>query len=146
MRARIARFIDWQAEWVAEFLHSRAGFLWLVYGTVLWIPFVVLGLDPHGFLYLYVATSLSLITQVPLAMLAYWAARDAKQGEALTKQTLQNQTDMLKLLIDQFGESNENMDEILDELREEIEHRHQHEQAGGVLPVVDPPLDVDEKA
>jgi len=140
-----ARSIDRQGEWMAEFLHSRAAFVWLVYGTILWIPFVVLGLDPHGFLYLYVATSLSLITQVPLAMLAFWAARDSKQGEELTKQTLQNQTDMLKLLINKFGEQEETFDDILEEIREEIDHHHSHE-AGGVLPVDDPPLDVDEEA
>ena len=146
METWLARFIDRQAEWLADWLRSRWAFVWLVYGTLMWIPLVILGIDHQGFLYLYVATSMSLITQSPLAMLAYWAHRDAKQGEELTKQTLQNQTDMLKLLIDQFGESNETYDEILEELREEIEHHHQHEQAEGLLPVVDPELDVDEEA
>lgn len=72
--------VDAQARWVANWLRSRSAFITLVYGTVLWIPFVVLGLDPHGFLYLYIATSLSLVTQVPLAMLAYWASREAESA------------------------------------------------------------------
>jgi hypothetical protein len=137
--SRLARSIDAQAAWVAHFLHSRAAFIWLVYGTVLWIPFVVSNLDPHGFLYLYIATSLSLVTQVPLAMLAYWASRDAKQSEELTRQMLKNQTDMLKFLIAEFGEFGEEIGEIIVEIKE-----HHDEETDGVLPVVDPPLDVEE--
>lgn len=111
--------LDRQARWVANWLHSRSAFIWLVYGTVAWIPFVVLGLDPHGFLYLYIATSLSLVTQVPLAMLASWAAQEAMRSEELTRQTLENQTDMMKLLLKEFEEFEEEIDEIRDELRDE---------------------------
>lgn len=118
-RTRFTASLDRQARWVANWLSSRSAFVWLVYGTIAWIPFVVLGLDPHGFLYLYVATSLSLITQVPLAMLASWAGIESKKAETLTRQSLENQRDMLKLLLDQFGEFEEELDELKDELRDE---------------------------
>lgn len=111
------RFIDRQAEWVATWLYSRSAFIWLVYGTILWIPLVVLGLDPHGFLYLYVATSMSLVTQVPLAMLAYRAQRDAAHSEEITRQTLTNQTDMMRLMLEKFGGFEHELDEIVDDLR-----------------------------
>lgn len=133
----VARQIDRQAKWMAHFLHSRAAYVWLVYGTILWIPLVVAGIDGHGFLYLYIATSLSLITQVPLAMLAYWAARDSKHGEELTIQTLKNQSDMLTFLLNKFGELEE-------DIREELEAHHEG-QTVGVLPVVDHPVDVEEE-
>lgn len=118
VRSFIARMLDVQAQWVANWLRSRSAFVWLVYGTVLWVPFVVFGFDPHGFLYLYIATSLSLITQVPLAMLAFWAKEEAHKNEELTMQTLQNQSDMMKLMLTKFGGFEEELGEIFEDIRE----------------------------
>jgi hypothetical protein len=80
-RAWWQTMIDRQAAWVAGWLRSRAAFVQITYGSLLWVPFVALSIDQHGFLYLYIATTLSLVTQVPLAMLAFWASRDAKAAE-----------------------------------------------------------------
>ena len=118
LREYVGRSIDAQASYVANWLYSRAAFVWLVYGTIAWIPLVILGIDHQGFLYLYIATSLSLVTQVPLAMLAYHASRDAKRGEQLTRQTLQNQSDMMKLMLTKFGGFEEELEEILGDMRE----------------------------
>lgn len=115
------RFIDWQAEAVARWLYSRIAYIQLVYGTLLWVPLVVLGFDQHGFIYLYIATAMSLITQSPLAMLAHKASRDAQEAEKLTEQALRNQTDMLNFLINQFGEFKED----IEELQDDIEGRHE---------------------
>lgn len=117
----IGRFIDWQAETVAEWLYSNLAYVQLVYGTVFWIPLVVFGYDQHGFLYLYIATALSLITQSPLAKLAHRAQQDAKDAEILSQQTAKNQTDMLNFLIHQFGELKDEVEEIAGE----IEHHHE---------------------
>lgn len=110
------RLIDWQAEAVARWLYSRIAYVQLVYGTFLWVPLVVLGFDQHGFIYLYIATAMSLVTQSPLAMLAHKASRDAKEAEKLTEQALRNQTDMLNFLIHQFGEFKEEIEEIADDI------------------------------
>jgi len=108
-------FIDRQARWVTDWLHSRSAYVILVYGTILWIPLVILGLDQHGFIYLYIATSLSLITQVPLAMLAYMAMQEGKNNEILIIQTLQNQKDMITFLLAQQKEHGEILKNIKDE-------------------------------
>lgn len=107
-----ARTIDAQARWVATWLHSRTAFVQLVYGSLLWIPFVALGIDGHGFLYLYVATTLSLITQVPLAMLSYWAAIEARSAE-------RNQLDTMKLLVSLAEHLGHKLEEIQADLEEE---------------------------
>lgn len=106
-----SRAIDAQARWVARWLHSRTAFVQLVYGSLLWIPFVVLGIDGHGFLYLYVATTLSLVTQVPLAMLSYWAAQETRASE-------QNQIDTMKLLVTLAERLGHQLEEIEADLEE----------------------------
>jgi len=134
MRQWIGYSIDRQSRWVARWLHSRSAFVWLVYGTVLWIPLVAIGVDPHGFLYLYIATSLSLITQVPLAMLAYWAAQEGSKNEEMNFQMLSNQADMMRLVLQQAGDIEEDLERLLG---------GDDEETGSVLPLVDEELEVD---
>lgn len=123
MREYVGRVIDVQARWLARWLHSRWAFVQLVYGTIFWIPFVAFGLDPHGYLYLYVATSLSLITQSPIAMLALWAAQEAHRNEELTMQMLKNQTDTMRLLLEQF-------EDLEEDITQELKAHHDDEEAG----------------
>lgn len=118
MKAWLARFIDRQSEWVARWLHGRWAFVLLVYGTILWIPLVALGIDHNGFWYLYVATSLSLVTQAPLAFLAALAAKEAAKNEELTRQSLKNQADTLKLLLTQFETFEDDVEHILGEIHD----------------------------
>lgn len=114
---RLTRSIDRQARWLAEFLYSRASYVLLVYGTLGWIPLVVLRVDKGGFLYLYIATSLSLITQNPLAMLGKWAATEAKRSE-------ETQVEMMKLLValaEKIVVELEEQDAVLELLEEKVE-------------------------
>lgn len=118
MKAWIARFIDRQSKWVATWLHGRSAFVLLVYGTLLWIPLVALGIDHNGFWYLYVATSLSLVTQAPLAWLAARAAQEAAKNEELTRQSLKNQADTLKLLLAQYEAIEDDVERIVEEIHD----------------------------
>jgi len=52
------RIVDHLAYAISDWLGSRAAFVQITLGTILWVPFVIIGLDGHGFLYLYVATAL----------------------------------------------------------------------------------------
>lgn len=114
----LAEAIDRQSRWVATWLHGRWAFALLVYGTILWIPLVVLGIDHQGFMYLYVATSLSLVTQAPLAYLAAMAAKEAARNEELTKQALKNQSDTLRLLLVQYEAIEDDVEEIVREIHD----------------------------
>lgn len=103
---RCRQWIDQQALWVAGWLGGRAAFVQLTYGTIIWIPLVVLGIDRGGFLFLYLATSVSLITQVPLAMIGQKAREEAhRAGEAALRheeaqiQMLRNQADTLTAIV-----------------------------------------------
>ena len=113
--------VDRQAAWVAAWLYSRSAFVWLVYGSVAWVPLVVGGFDKHGFLYLYIATSLSLITQAPLAMLARRAALDAAAAEQKGQATMEAMLAALEALEtvlisvrEDLDEQAEDLDEVLD--------------------------------
>jgi oligoribonuclease (3'-5' exoribonuclease) len=52
-----------------------------VYGSLLWIPLVLTGYDPHGFVYLYIATVISMTTQNPLAVKGEQARAEAEKAD-----------------------------------------------------------------
>lgn len=89
----------------------------------MWIPLVVFGWDKHGFLYLYIATALSLITQVPLAMIGSRAAEKAEAAEARTIEalgailatmtTVHAMVELMRVELDQH-------EEILEEIHDEV--------------------------
>jgi len=119
VRAWLARTIDRQARWLADWLYSRAAFIILVYGTLGWVPLVVLGYDKGGFLYLYIATSLSLVTQNPLAMLGKWAATEAKRSEEVQIEAIKLLVALSEKIVHELEEQDvvlEHIDEKVDEL------------------------------
>ncbi|MDE2100540.1 MAG: hypothetical protein KGL39_25070 [Patescibacteria group bacterium] len=121
---RIRRALDQQAEWVINWLRSRTAFVQLVYGTILWVPLVVLGIDEHGFLYLYIATSLSLITQVPLAMIGYRAHREAKLAEekiSIALDAILASSRAVHILIETVSMELKEQDALLEEIHEEVQ-------------------------
>ena len=83
------KLIDQVAEWTVVWLRSRAAFIQIALVTILWIPLVVTGIDKNGFLYLYIATALSIFTQVPLAMIGYRAMKKAEGAEERTVTALE---------------------------------------------------------
>lgn len=96
-RSRAA--IDLCAEAVADWLGSRAAFVQVCAGTLISVPLTVFAIDPHGFTFLYVATALSLVTQVPLAMIGVKARLEAQQAEiasALALAEIEHALDILE--------------------------------------------------
>ena len=110
--AGLGRFNRWLA--------SPAGFIQATILTIAWTVAAVLGVDEHGFWFLYVATAFSFVTQFNLAIFASRAgasaraaddrayktlqrmeASDDADGEILLslKQALENQKDVLGTLI-----------------------------------------------
>ena len=127
MLAFFRRVIDGQAEWLARSLYSRWGYVLLVYGSILWVPLVVFSIDDHGFLYLYIATSLSLVTQVPLAMLARKAAQEAMHADTMSRQILENMLSTMEAvhaLVQSVRSEMESQEDLLESL---AEHRHEVE-------------------
>lgn len=61
VHALVERFNDW--------LGSYAGFVLALIISLVWNAAVIVGLDPHGFVYLYLATELGIITQFNLAII-----------------------------------------------------------------------------
>lgn len=107
MRSVIVRVIDAAALWTVEWLGSRAAFVQIMLVTVASVPLTVTAIDPHGFYFLYVATALSLVTQVPLAMIGQRAREEAiKAEEAASRmeeaqlQLLRNQSDTLAAMLE----------------------------------------------
>jgi len=117
VRRSLAVAIDAQARWLADWLYSRTAYVLLVYGTILWVPLAVLGVDKHGFVYLYVATSLSLVTQVPLAMLGRSAAAEARRSEQVQIETMK----LLVALSEKIVKELETQDEVLESIEERVD-------------------------
>lgn len=114
--------VDYCADAVANWLGSRAAFVQVVLVTLIWIPFVVAGIDSHGFLYLYLATALSLVTQVPLAMIGVRAGNKADQAEAKSQQTLEAILTTMKALstvINAMKIELEEQQELLEDIRDD---------------------------
>lgn len=106
MRARARVRIDHAAGWLVHWLSSRAAFVQVSIATIVSIPLTIAGIDGHGFTYLYLATALSLVTQVPLAMIGQKAREEAhRAGEAALRheeaqiQMLRNQADTLTAIV-----------------------------------------------
>lgn len=100
------RVVDRAAAAVADWLGSRAAFIQVCVGTLVSVPLTVYGVDSHGFGFLYIATALSLVTQVPLAMIGMRAREEAQRAteaamrqEEAQIQMLQSQADMLKAIL-----------------------------------------------
>lgn len=107
------------------------GFIQSVVITLLWIPMVLLGFDMHGFVYLYVATALSLITNFSLAIYARRLQDETAKFEQMVLQLLRNQQDTMLFLIAEAKEQGEQLDDIEEDIK-----RTDH-----VLPLVDDPLE-----
>lgn len=107
------RQVDRQARWLANWLYSRSAYVVLVYGTLGWIPLVIFGVDRSGFLYLYIATSLSLVTQNPLAMLGKSAAAEARRAEEGQVETLKLLVGLSERIVADLGEQEVVMHEAL---------------------------------
>jgi hypothetical protein len=113
------RSVDWLAEATVRWLRSRAAFVQIVLATLLWVPLVVFGIDSHGFLYLYIATALSVITQVPLAMIGYRAMLKAESAEERTKSALEGMLATMKamqVIVEAMKHEMGEQDNILDEI------------------------------
>lgn len=109
-------------------LGSRKGFVQSVVFTLLWVPLVIWRVDSHGFIYLYLATALSLITNFSLAIYARRLQEDSEKFEQLVLQLLKNQQDTMLFLIQEAKEWGEQLDEI-------------EEKSSQVLPMVDRKLE-----
>lgn len=106
MRSGMGAGIDASARWLAEWLGSRAAFVQVCIGTLISVPLTILGIDGHGFTFLYLATALSLITQVPLAMIGQHAREEARKAQEAANrqeetqlQLLRNQQDVLAAIL-----------------------------------------------
>ena len=109
--------------------------------------------DPHGFWFLYMATAISYITQFTLTLVAVQGKKEAKHAAELAERNLKQQTTLLEnqqatmvalqAVVLSVKDELSDTTEILEEIDEHFHKRR--EQAGGVLPVVDPPLDVDQE-
>lgn len=75
------RAVNAAIEWFNDWLGSERGFVQAVVICLLWNVAVVYGLDKHGFLFLYLATELGIITQFNLAIIGRRSGR--KVDEAL---------------------------------------------------------------
>lgn len=113
----VTRIIDAFNRW----LGSELGFIQATLITFLWVPFVVIRIDNHGFFYLYIATALSLITNFSLAIYARRLAAEQDKFESWLIQMLKTQADTTTLLLTL---SNRILEEI-DEARETAEAYHQ---------------------
>lgn len=116
------RVVDRSADWVTTWLRSRAAFVQVFLGTVLWVPaFVLTGVDPKGTLYLDIATALSLVTQVPLAMIGWKAMIKAEAAEKKTDDTLGAMLATMKAvqaLVEAVRHELQEQDEILTEIHD----------------------------
>lgn len=106
MRATARAAIDASAEGLVRWLGSRAAFVQVCLATLVSVPLTIYGIDSHGLVYLYLATALSLITQVPLAMIGQRAREEARKAGAAAMrqeeaqiQMLINQQDSLKAIL-----------------------------------------------
>lgn len=116
MSSLVDRLVEGFNDWLA----SRAAFVQTTLLTLAWTVAVVLGWDPHGFVFLYFATAVSFVTQATLAIIARRAQAEAriateqnahaekiqfamlKEIDAQTElleQQLQNQADTLRALL-----------------------------------------------
>jgi len=79
--AGLGRFNRWLA--------SPAGFVQATILTIAWTVAAVLGVDEHGFWFLYVATAFSFVTQFNLAIFASRASAAARAADEQAFETLQ---------------------------------------------------------
>jgi hypothetical protein len=111
--------VDRAADLTVGWMRSRGAFVQVIAVTLGWIPLVVLGVDNHGFIYLYIATALSLVTQIPLAMIGWKAMSKAESAEEGAKQTMEGMLVTMKSLqaiIDSLRHQMGEQDVILDEI------------------------------
>lgn len=87
----VTAFNDW--------LGTNRGFIHATLATLIWIPFVAFGYDKHGFIYLYMATALSLISNFSLAIYARKLQREQDKFEYWLEQMLKNQADTMKAMM-----------------------------------------------
>jgi len=80
VNAAIERFNDWLA--------SERGFVQAVVVSVAWNVAVFVGVDPHGFVYLFVATELGIITQFTLAIIGRRSGAKVDQALATIDQVV----------------------------------------------------------
>ena len=95
----IERFNDW--------LGSKRGFVQAVGISIAWNIAVWFGLDKHGFLYLFLATELGIVTQFTLAIIN--KDTSAKVDQALDELYAGTQT-ILKLARDEITERKRELD------------------------------------
>ena len=101
MTVRVTRTIHATVEHLNNWLGSYAGFVIAVIVSAAWNVAVVLGLDKHGFLYLYLATELGIVTQFNLAIIGRRSSRTVDtalaQIDSVVDQVLVASETLLKL-------------------------------------------------
>lgn len=142
------------AEGINEAIGHPVAFVLATLQTLIWTAIVLTThADPHGFWFLYMATAISYITQFTLTLVAVQGKKEARHAAELSERNLEQQTTLLEnqqatmmalqAVVLSVKDELSDTTEILEEIDE---HFHKsREQVGGVLPVVDPPLDVDEE-
>lgn len=124
IRGLYEKTVDVCADWVVTWLRSRGAFVQVFLITFLWIPaFVMTGIDPKGTIYLDIATALSLITQVPLAMIGWQAMKKAEAAETQTFHVLERMLTTMNAvheLITVVKESLDVQEDLLEDIHDEV--------------------------
>lgn len=118
-----SKFIDNLVEKFNGWLSSRGGFVQAVIFTLIWVPLVVYKVDPHGFIYLYIATAFSTITQFSVAIIAFKAKIAGDKANEGLIQMLENQVSTMQFLVElakEIHKEQEEQTEILEVIQDEI--------------------------
>lgn len=104
------RWQHWLAERFTDWLASPAALIQGLALTLPWLVLVGLGVDPHGFWFLFFATILSFLTQFPLA----YAARRAERH-------MLNTMRLLLAVAERLEQGQDAQDAQLEDIEERLE-------------------------
>lgn len=113
--------MTWLAERFTDWLASPAALLQGLILTLVWLPAVFLGIDRHGFWFLFAATLVSFITQFPLA----YASRRSEAHMLKLMKLLVALAEENKVLEQAAVKLDERQDELLDLIINEGRKRHE---------------------
>lgn len=126
--ARIDRFVAAYNNWLA----SRWGFLQAILVTILWVPFVVYKIDPHGFIYLYCVSAFATISLFGVAIIARRAQRSADEATeqmlhilVALRQMMENDSAQMAFLVALAEETRQEQlqhTEMIEDLNEAFDH------------------------
>lgn len=111
--------LEWAIRRFNEWLSSPWGFVQICLMAAAWTVLVALGIDKHGYVYLYAAGTFAFITQFNLAIFSDRAIRAAQAADARAELALQGIADLLERL----HTADENDAAILEALRVSLQNQ-----------------------